>query len=94
MPRLYKFALLGFMAYALVTASPAQQSAIGQGLLAIKDAAVDACTVEGRLCTLAIDYALSAVGSALSDNPTPWMDEQSKRVEPPPQSAPPARSSG
>jgi hypothetical protein len=84
MPRLYKFALLGFIAYALVTASPAQQSEIGQGLLAIKDAAVDACTIEGRLCTRAIDYALSALSSTLSDDPAPWMDDQSKRTQPPP----------
>ncbi|MBA4132598.1 MAG: hypothetical protein C0519_14385 [Hyphomicrobium sp.] len=89
MPRLYKFALLGFTAYALATASPAQQSEIGQGLLAIKDAAVDACTIEGRLCTRAIDYALSALNSTLSDDPAPWMDEQSKRVQPPPQTTPP-----
>lgn len=94
MPRLYKCALLGFIAYALVTASPAQQSAIGQGLLAIKDAAIDACTIEDRLCTRAIDYALSAAGNALSDNPAPWMDDQSKRVEPPPQSPPSPRNSG
>ena len=82
MPRLYKFALLGFVAYALVTASPAQQSDIGQGLLAIKDAAVDACTIEGRLCTRAINYAMTALSSALSDEPAPWMDDQSKRVPP------------
>ena len=82
MPRLYKFALLGFVAYALVTASPAQQSDIGQGLLAIKDAAVDACTIEGRLCTRAINHAMTALSSALSDEPAPWMDDQSKRVPP------------
>ncbi len=93
MPRLYKFALLGFIAYALVTASPAQQSEIGQGLLAIKDAAVDACTIEGRLCTRAIDYALSVLNSALSDDPAPWMDEQSKRVQPPPPTLP-SRNAG
>jgi len=85
MPRLYKFALLGFVSYALVTASPAQQSDIGQGLLAIKNAALDACTVEGRLCTRAIDSALSAFSSALSDDPAPWLDEQSKRVQQPSQ---------
>lgn len=89
MPRLYKFALLGFVAYALVTASPAQQSEIGQGLLAIKDAAVDACTIEGRLCTRAVDYGLSALSSTLSDDPAPWMDDQSKRTPPPVQTAPP-----
>lgn len=89
MPRLYKFALLGFIAYALATASPAQQSEVGQGLLAIKDAAVDACTVEGRLCTRAIDSALSALNSRLSDEPAPWMDEESKRVQPPPQTTSP-----
>ncbi len=79
MPRLYKIALLGFLGYALVTASPAQQSEIGQGLLAMKDAAVDACTRKESLCTRALDYAASAVTSALSDEPAPWMDDQSKR---------------
>ncbi len=88
MPRLYKFALLGFAAYALVTASPAQQSEIGQGLLAIKDAAFDACTIEGRLCTSALDYAMTTLSGSLSDEPAPWMDEQGKRTQPPPSSRP------
>ncbi len=84
MPRLYKFALIGFFAYALVTASPAQQTEIGQGLLAIKDAAIGACTREDALCTRAVNYALTVVTGALSDKPAPWLDEQSKRVTPPP----------
>jgi hypothetical protein len=92
MPRLYKFALLGFVAYALVTASPAQQSEIGQGLLAIKDAAVDACTIEGRLCTRLLEYVQTTLSSALSDEPAPWLDEQSKRAQPP-QTAPPRNAS-
>jgi hypothetical protein len=88
MPRLYKLALIGFLAYALVTASPAQQSEIGQGILAAKNAAVDACTIEGRLCTSILNYAWTTLSGALSNEPAPWMDEQSKRVQPPPARTP------
>jgi hypothetical protein len=90
MPRLYKFALIGFFAYAVVTATPAQQTEIGHGLVAIKDAAIDACTRKDSLCTRAVDWGWSALSSTLSDDPAPWMDERSKRVEPP-APAPPTR---
>lgn len=79
MPRLYKFAIFGFLAYAVVTATPAQQAEIGRGLLAMKNAAVEACTREESPCTLAIDYAVSTVSGAMSDKPAPWMDETQKR---------------
>ena len=89
MPRLYKFALIGFLAYAVVTATPDQQAEMGRGVLAIKNAAVEACTREGSLCAKALSYAAATVNGAMSDEATPWMDEQSKRVQPP---APPART--
>lgn len=78
MPRLYKFALIAFFAYALVTATPAQQTEIGRGLLAIKDAALDACMVEGRLCTRALTSISHSVWGKLSDEPTPWLDHGGK----------------
>ena len=89
MPRLYKFALIGFLAYAVVTATPDQQAEMGRGLLAIKNAAVEACTREGSVCAQALSHAAASVNGALSDEATPWMDEQSKRVQPP---APPVRT--
>ncbi len=83
MPRLIKFALFGFLAYAVVTATPAQQAEMGQGLVAIKDAAVEACTREGSLCARAIEFATGTLGKSLSDQPTPWLDDESKRTAPP-----------
>ena len=82
MPRLYKIVLTGFFAYAVVTATPAQQAEIGRGLLAIKDAALDACTRNGSPCTRAVDYAMTFVSGAMSDQPAPWMDDASKRSAP------------
>ncbi|MCU0732354.1 MAG: hypothetical protein MUE84_12320 [Hyphomonas sp.] len=83
MPRLYKLALTGFIAYALVTASPAQQAEIAQGVLAVKDAAVEACTRKDSLCTRAWDYAMSAISTGMSDGPAPWLDQTSTRPAPP-----------
>lgn len=87
MPRLYKFAFLGFLGYALVTATPAQQAEIGRGVVAIKDAALDACTRSDSPCTLAVGYAMTVVSGVLSDEPAPWMDEARNRPAPVPQSA-------
>jgi hypothetical protein len=89
MPRLYKFALIGFLAYAVVTATPDQQAEMGRGLLAIKNAAVEACTREGSICARAVSSVAATVAGAMSNEATPWMDEQSKRVQPP---EPPART--
>jgi hypothetical protein len=83
MPRLYKFAIFGFLAYAVVTATPDQQAEMGRGLLAIKNAAVEACTRDGSLCSQALSYAAATISGAMSNDPAPWMDEQSKRVQPP-----------
>lgn len=83
MPRLIKFAIFGFLAYAVVTATPAQQAEIGQGVVAIKDAAIEACTREGSLCARVIAYVTGAVGNSLSDEPAPWLDDQAKRPMPP-----------
>lgn len=83
MPRLYKIVLFGFMAYVIATASPDHQARMAGGLLAIKDAAVDACTREGSLCTSAISGLVALAGNTLNENAAPWLDEQSKRVEPP-----------
>jgi hypothetical protein len=79
MPRLIKFAVTGFVVYAVVTASPAHQAEIGRGLLAIKDAAVDACTRENSPCTIAVTYAVSTLSGVMSDQPAPWMDNAQSR---------------
>lgn len=86
MPRLYKLALAGFIVYAVVTASPAQQAEMGQGVLAVKDAAVEACTRKDSPCTRVLDYARSAVSGVMSDGPVPWLDETQGRTSPPTQS--------
>jgi len=88
MPRLFKFAILGFLAYAVVTATPVQQAAIVDGGLAVKDAAIDACQREGSLCARAIDAVTSAVSGSMTETGAPWLDDQSKRgASPPPASA-------
>ena len=79
MPRLIKFALFGFLAYAVVTATPAQQAEIGQGVVAIKDAAVEACTREGSLCARVVNHAMGAVSGAMTDEPAPYFDDDPKR---------------
>lgn len=84
MRRLTKFAMFGFLGYAIATASPEQQTAIIAGTLAIKDAALDACQREGSLCAQAIGYAGSAVSGAMNDDPAPWLDDPEKRVAPKP----------
>ncbi len=88
MPRLYKFAIIGFLAYAVVTATPDQQAEMGRGLVAIKNAAFEACTRDGSLCTQALSYAAATFTGGMSNEPAPWIDEQSKRVQP---ALPPAR---
>jgi hypothetical protein len=95
MPRLYKFVLFGFFAYAVVTASPDQQARMGAGLVAVKDAAIEACTRDGAPCTSALQYVGGAVTQTLRDEPAPWLDEQSKQSAPLSQSItpPPSRSS-
>jgi hypothetical protein len=86
MPRLYKFALFGFLAYAMVTATPAQQAEIGRGVVAIKDAAFGACTRSDSPCTLAVEYAMTVVSGAMSNEPAPWMDDSRKEPVSIPQS--------
>jgi hypothetical protein len=86
MPRLYKLALAGFIAYAIITASPAQQAEMGQGVLAVKDAAVEACTRKDSPCARVLDYAKSAVNGVMSDGPAPWLDETQNRTPVPTQS--------
>jgi hypothetical protein len=76
MRRLTKIAIAGFLGYAVATASPAQQSAIIGGTLAIKDAAVDACTRDGALCTGAISSLTSGFSSLFHDRGKRWMDEE------------------
>jgi hypothetical protein len=86
MPRLYKLALTGFIAYAVVTATPAQQAEMGQGVLAMKDAAVEACTRKDSPCARVLDYAKSAVNGVMSDGPAPWLDETQNQAAAPTQS--------
>lgn len=80
MPRLVKLAVLGFLVYAVATASDEQQSAMIAGGLAIRDAIAEACTRDGSLCTEAIGY-LGARFTAPSTGPaaTPWLDDPMKR---------------
>lgn len=83
MPRLLKLALLGFLAYAVATASDEQQLAMIAGGLAVRDAAVAACTREGSLCTQAVDtlaVRLSGPSSGAGDAPSPWLDDPDKRL--------------
>ncbi len=82
MRRLPKFALIGFLGYAVATAGPEQQTAIIDGTLAIKDAALDACQRQGSLCAQAIGYAGSAISGAMNDDPAPWLDDPAKRGPP------------
>jgi hypothetical protein len=79
MPRLIKFALFGFLAYAVVTATPERQAEIGRGVLAVKDAAIEACTRENSLCARVADHAMKAVSGALTDAPAPYFDDDPKR---------------
>ena len=80
MPRLFKFAILGFLTYAVVTATPAQQAEIARGGLAIKDAAVEACQRDGSFCVRAIEYLTSAFAGHMRETDAPWLDDQSKRT--------------
>jgi hypothetical protein len=75
---LFKLVLLGFLAYAVATASDEQQSAMIAGGLAVRDAVADACTREGSLCAEAIS-AVGARFSAPSSGTTPWLDDPARR---------------
>ena len=79
MRRLPKVLIFGFLGYAVVTATPDQQTRILDGIGAIRDAALEACQREDSLCARAIAYVGTAVGQSLSDAPKPWMDEESKK---------------
>jgi hypothetical protein len=61
--RLVKWALVAFAAYAIVTATPAQQLAMYQGGRALADAIVDACTRDASPCTKAIAAVHSGLAS-------------------------------
>ncbi len=89
MRRLPKILIGGFLAYAVVAASPEQQARMLDGALAVKDAAFEACTREDGMCAQAISGLMAALGPTLHDGPDPWMDEDDKRgsritVMPPP----------
>ena len=56
-PRLYKFALAGYLAYAVVTATPEQQTRMIDGGAAMMGAAFEACQREDGLCARAIRLA-------------------------------------
>ena len=71
MSRLFKFAIFGLLAYAIVTATPAQQSAMIEGGIAVKDAVIDACLREGGLCTSAIAHLKSTVDGDVQGTPQP-----------------------
>ncbi|MEW5961983.1 MAG: hypothetical protein AB1749_00325 [Pseudomonadota bacterium] len=78
MPRLVKLVLLGFLAYAVATASDEQQSAMIAGGLAVRDAVAEACTRQGSLCAEAIS-SLGARFTPSSAGTTPWLDDPAKR---------------
>jgi hypothetical protein len=59
--RLFNFAFIGLLAYAIVTATPAQQSEMLEGGIAMKEAVADACLREDGLCTSVIAHLKSAV---------------------------------
>lgn len=74
-PRLYKFALIGYLTYAVVTATPEQQSRMIDGGLAVAGAAFEACQREDGLCARAIASLTATVSQSLTEGPAPWMDE-------------------
>jgi hypothetical protein len=80
MRRLPKILIFGFLVYAVVTATPDQQTRILDGMGAIRDAAIEACQREGSLCSRAFQYVGTAVSQSLTDDPKPWMDDEGKRA--------------
>ena len=73
-PRLYKFALIGYLTYAVVVATPEQQTRMIDGGLAVAGAAFEACQREDGLCARAIASLTATVSQSLTDGPSPWMD--------------------
>lgn len=79
MPRLFKFAIFGFLTYAVLTATPAQQAEMVRGGLAIKDAAIEVCQREGSLCFRAFESLRSAISGPMQETAAPWLDDQANR---------------
>lgn len=63
MYRVIKWGFVSLLAYAAVTATPAQQLAMLQGVLALKDALLSACEREGSPCTKMIASAKAVLES-------------------------------
>lgn len=65
--RIIKILLLFLSAYAIVTATPAQHQDMIKGVLAFKDAFLEACVREGSLCTLALEKVQTGLFSDRSN---------------------------
>lgn len=72
--RLIKWSCVSLLAYAAVTATPAQQLAIWQGGLALKAALFSACERDGSPCTTMLASAKAVLVSH------GWMDATSHRI--------------
>lgn len=93
-PRLYKFALAGYLAYAVVTATPEQQTRMIDGGVAMMGAAFEACQREDGLCARAIGSLTATVSQSLTEGPAPWMDDGERSdLTATPQTRPQATSS-
>ncbi|MFM7083503.1 MAG: hypothetical protein ACKOW3_00655 [Hyphomicrobium sp.] len=71
--RIIKILILVLSAYAIFTATPAQHLDMMKGVLAFKDAFIQACVREGGLCTLAIEKIQTGLFSrgSLTDTEIP-----------------------
>lgn len=79
MRRLPKLLIGGFLLYAIMAANAEQQARMADGVLALKDAVVDACTRPNGSCAQFIGWFASAAGIGLHDSPASWMDDPAKR---------------
>jgi hypothetical protein len=67
MYRIAKWCIIFLLAYASVTGTPAQQAAMLNGLVALREAVIEACRREKSVCTDAVLFAkgwMSPLGDA------------------------------